>query len=114
MTDPTPLAHQKCVPCEGGTQPLSFDEVALYSKQLKLPWTFDGNKRMDHEFKFKDFKEAMEFVNQVAEIANGEGHHPDIHIYYNKVLIELWTHNIGGLSVNDFIMAVKIEALTTK
>lgn len=105
----TLLQHQKCIPCEGGTEPLSKGEIEIYRKQLKKLWQIDGNKKMELEFKFKDFVEAMKFVNQVAEIANTEGHHPNLHIYYNKVLVELWTHNIGGLSVNDFILAVKIE-----
>lgn len=106
-----PLAHQKCVPCEGGTEPLKIEEVEKYKLQLKLPWEIEANKKMSHQFKFKDFKEAMIFVNKVADIANVEGHHPDLCIYYNKVNITLTTHNIGGLSVNDFIMAVKIEAI---
>ena len=107
----TSLLHQKCVPCESGTEPLAILEIEKYRKQLKLPWQIDGNKKMSYEFKFKDFREAMGFVNKVAEIANSEGHHPDLHIYYNKVVVELWAHNIGGLSVNDFILAVKTEAV---
>lgn len=105
-----PLIHQKCVPCEGGMAPLKLEEVEKYKLQLKLPWVISGNKSLHHEFKFKDFKEAMVFVNKVADIANTEDHHPDISIYYNKVDITLSTHKIGGLSTNDFIMAVKIEA----
>lgn len=103
------LSQKKCVPCEGGTLPLAPDEVASYMKLLKTTWHVDGNKKISKEFKFKDFKEAMEFVNKVAEIANREDHHPDIHIYYNKVAIELTTHAIGGLSGNDFIVARKVE-----
>lgn len=70
-----------------------------------------GGKKIRHQFKFKTFPEAIAFVDKIVPIAEAEGHHPDIHIYYNKVLIELWTHAIGGLSENDFIMAVKIESL---
>lgn len=66
--------------------------------------------RIYKEFKFKDFIGAINFVNLVADIAEMEGHHPDIHINYNKVLLELWTHAIGGLSENDFILAAKIDA----
>ena len=79
--------------------------------ELKLPWEVVDNKKIRHEFKFKDFKEAMAFINKVAEIAESEGHHPDIHIFYNKVTIELWTHFIGGLHENDFIVASKIELI---
>ena len=68
------------------------------------------NARIFKEYKFKDFIGAMNFVDKVAELAEEEGHHPDIHINYNKVLLELWTHAIGGLSENDFILAAKIDA----
>ena len=68
-------------------------------------------KKIKKKLKLKDFKEAMAFVNKVAEIAESEGHHPDIHIFYNQVRIELWTHAVGGLSENDFIMAAKLDGL---
>jgi 4a-hydroxytetrahydrobiopterin dehydratase len=70
-----------------------------------------GRKKIEQKFKFKYFKEAMVFVNKIAELAESEGHHPDIEISYNKVEIELTTHAIGGLSTNDFILASKIELL---
>lgn len=109
MEQETDLSQKKCVPCEGGTLPLKPDEVAGYMKLLKTPWRAEGNKKISQQFKFKDFREAMVFVNKVAEVANAEDHHPDIHVYYNKVEIELSTHSIGGLSGNDFIVARKIE-----
>lgn len=105
----TDLLKKKCVPCEGGTLPLNLEEVAGFMKLLKTPWKSESNKKISQQFKFKDFKEAMEFVNKVAEVANSEDHHPDVHIYYNKIEIELSTHSIGGLSGNDFIVARKIE-----
>lgn len=105
------LSQKKCVPCEGGTEPLKSEEVASYMKLLKTPWKAEGNKKIFQQFKFKDFREAVVFVDKVAEIANSEDHHPDIHIYYNKVEIELSTHSVGGLSGNDFIVARKIEKL---
>ncbi len=75
-------------------------------------WSLDvGAKKISKEFIWNNFVEAIQFVNKVADIAEAEGHHPDIHIHYNKVTIELWTHAIGGLSENDFILAAKIEAL---
>ena len=114
MEQETDLLKKKCVPCEGGTLPLKLEEVASYMKLLKTPWTAEGNKKISRQFKFKDFKEAMMFVGKVAEVANNEDHHPDIHIYYNKVEIELSTHSIGGLSGNDFIVARKIEKLLEK
>ncbi len=106
------LTHKKCVPCEGGVDPLTQEEAAPYYEQVKS-WTMH-DKSLEKHFKFKDFKEAMIFVNKVAEIAEGEGHHPDIYIYYNKVKLELTTHAIGGLSINDFIIASKVDQLTEK
>jgi len=113
MTDKdTPnLALKKCVPCEGGVDPFNETKIKQYLGYLSKPWTVTDNKKISYEFKFKDFKEAMDFVNKVAEIAEEEQHHPDIYIFYNKVRIELWTHAINGLSENDFILATKIELL---
>lgn len=111
MEQETDLTKKKCVPCEGGMLPLKLEEVAGYMKLLKTSWQADGNKKISEQFKFKDFKEAIRFVNSVAEVANSEDHHPDVHIHYNKVLIELSTHAIGGLSGNDFIVARKIEVI---
>lgn len=105
------LTKQKCVPCEGGTKPLDKKGIETYLLMLKTPWEVVDEKRIRRMFKFKDFKEAMDFVNKVARIAEEEGHHPDITVSYNKVQIELTTHAIGGLSTNDFIEASKIELL---
>jgi len=114
------LSGKHCVPCEGGTLPLTGEILAAYAKNAP-GWKVAGapesakapadKKKISREFKFKDFKAAMVFVNRVAEIANQEEHHPDICIFYNLVRLELWTHAIGGLSENDFIMAAKIDEL---
>jgi 4a-hydroxytetrahydrobiopterin dehydratase len=74
-------------------------------------WTL-SEKMLQREFKFKNFIEAMKFINQVAVIAEEEGHHPDIYVFYNKVKLQLTTHAIGGLSLNDFIVAAKVDALS--
>lgn len=121
MTD---LEHKKCVPCEGGMPPLNGETIEMYQKMLTSPWKLQedsaikktskeagAGKKLHQEFKFKDFKEAMVFVNKVADLAEEEGHHPDIYIYYNRVVLDLTTHAVGGLSENDFIMARKIEML---
>ncbi len=102
--------HQKrCVPCEAGDTPMPSEEVR--ENLAKVPgWKLNG-KKIEREFVFKDFVEAMKFVNRVADVAEGEGHHPDLHIHWNKVLVELWTHSIGGLSENDFIVAAKINRI---
>ncbi len=107
----TDLLKKKCVPCEGGAAPLSRMEAEDYLAQQPT-WKLDGaGIRIFKEYKFKDFIGAINFVNNVAEVANEEDHHPDIKINYNKVLLELWTHAIGGLSENDFIVAAKVDAM---
>lgn len=73
-------------------------------------WRLDG-KWISKEYKFRNFLEAIEFVNKIAQVAEEEGHHPDIHISYSRVRLDIWTHSINGLSENDFILADKIDAL---
>jgi len=105
------LFSKKCIACEGGTPPISKEESQNYLSQV-LGWEMvEDGKKITKEFKFKNFKEAMAFINNVADLAESEGHHPDIHIYYSRVILELWTHAIGGLSENDFILAAKIDQL---
>lgn len=106
-------ANQKCVPCEGDYPPLTKEQAEKELTQLN-GWKLDGETQIEKKFTFKDFKEAMQFVNKVADIAESEGHHPDIEIKYNKVGIELTTHAIKGLSVNDFILAAKIDTISVK
>jgi len=104
------LAAKKCVPCEGGTPPLESEKIQEYLKQVE-GWEVVDDKLIKKTFKFKTFREAIDFVNQVANLAEDEGHHPDILIRYNRVTFELTTHAIKGLSENDFIMASKIDLL---
>lgn len=105
------LTSKKCVPCEGGVPPFTPEEVEKYKKEINPEWTVLEGKRLERRYKFKDFKEAMVFVNKVAEVAEKEQHHPDIKIFYSLVTITLWTHAISGLSENDFIMAAKIDGI---
>ena len=104
------LTQKKCVPCEGGTPPLAKEKIAEYMKEVQ-GWEASNNKVIEKTFSFKTFREAIDFVNQVAIIAEQEQHHPDIHIRYKKVTLELTTHAIKGLSENDFIMASKIDMM---
>lgn len=90
---------------------MSEEKIKEYLSQLKFEWEVLELKKIRKEFTFKNFQEAMVFVNKIAEVAEQEDHHPDIHIFYRKVVIELWTHAVGGLSENDFILAAKIETL---
>lgn len=105
------LLKKVCIACEGkGIKPLSREDAQDYLDEVS-GWTLDvDTKKISKEFKFSDFIGAINFVNLVADIAEQEGHHPDIQIHYNKVLLELSTHAIGGLSENDFIVAAKVDA----
>lgn len=106
------LRGKKCLPCEGGVAPSTREEAE--SQLTRLPgWrlTADG-QRIRKDWVVKNFLAAMRFFGKVADVAESEGHHPDLHLEgYRKVWIEIWTHAIGGLSENDFILAAKIDAL---
>lgn len=104
------LTEKKCEPCEGGVPAMLEAQANELLKQVPS-WKIKDLKVIK-EFKFKNFLEAMEFVNKVAVIAEQEGHHPDIFISYSKVIIETWTHSINGLSENDFILAAKIDKIS--
>lgn len=107
MTD---LTQKKCRPCKGYEKPLSGGEIVKYISQVTT-WEIIENRKIKKDFKFKNFKEVMNFVNKAADLAELEQHHPNIYIFYNHVKFELSTHVIGGLSENDFIMAAKIDEL---
>jgi len=108
------LLKKSCKPCEGGLPKLSSSEIQSYNLSLNNPWQVIDEMKISRDFYFEDFIQTMVFVNEVAEIAESEGHHPVMHVYYSKVAIELWTHAILGLSENDFILAAKIDELTKK
>jgi 4a-hydroxytetrahydrobiopterin dehydratase len=105
------LTKKKCKPCEGGMKPLAPDEARALAEQVPKWKLRKDEPRLWREYVFKDFVRAIKFVNKVAELAEAEGHHPDLHIHYNKVKLVLWTHDLGGLSENDFILAAKIDGL---
>lgn len=106
------LTKKHCIPCEEGGTPMSEEDENKYIKQVPS-WilTRDGIHKITKQFKFKNFREAIAFVNKVGALAESEGHHPDIKIVYNKVRLDLFTHAVDGLSENDFIMASKINKL---
>lgn len=105
------LAKKQCTPCKGGTPPLQDTALTALMGGLASGWLLVDNQRIDKEFKFKDFREALDFTNAVGEIAETENHHPDIQLGWGKVVISLSTHKIHGLTENDFILAAKIDAL---
>ena len=106
------LTGKHCVPCEGGFPPLAVEEVRHYLRALP-GWTLtpDG-QRIRREWLVKNFQTALDFFHRVGQVAEEEGHHPDLHLVgYRHVAVEIWTHAIGGLSENDFILAAKIDQL---
>jgi len=105
------LSQKHCTPCEGGIEPFGPDEVHVYLLDLDGWEADEESKRITKSFTFKNFIEAVRFVDRVADIAESEGHHPDINISWNKVHLSLTTHKIKGLSENDFILASKISIL---
>ena len=106
------LTKRKCIPCEKkNTPPFTSEQIKAFLPHLKNKWEVEDGKKIHHEFRFKNFVRAMAFVDRIADVAETEGHHPDIHIYYDRVVIELMTHAINGLSENDFIVAAKIEEM---
>jgi 4a-hydroxytetrahydrobiopterin dehydratase len=103
------LRTKHCIPCEGGVPRLAPDEVQRLLPQLDGWEVRDG--RLRKTYTFRDFRQAMAFLQRLADVAEAEGHHPDFCVHYNRVDLELWTHAIDGLSENDFILAAKIDAL---
>jgi 4a-hydroxytetrahydrobiopterin dehydratase len=104
-------AQRKCVPCEGGVPAHGPAAVAEALRSLDGWDAQEGSTRIHRHLRFKDFVEAMRFVNAIAGVAEAEGHHPDFSVHWNVVDVTLWTHAIGGLSDNDFIVAAKIDRL---
>jgi len=106
------LTKKKCIPCEVGSMDPMDRKLAESYMSMAEGWVLaPDTKSISKDYKFKDFVESMQFVNKVADVAESEGHHPDIHIFYNKVHIDLTTHAINGLSENDFIVAAKINKI---
>ena len=107
------LTQSSCVPCRGGVPTLTDAEIASFKPQVP-DWEVaevEGVKRLRREFRFKDFRGAMDFAVRVGELAEREQHHPDLHVAWGKVVVETWTHKIHGLHQNDFILAAKIDEI---
>ncbi len=106
------LSEKKCAPCEGGVKPLTPAKAKLLGKGLHKEWKIaKDSKSLQRSLKFKDFYRTMSFVNALAYIANTEDHHPDLEVGYDYCRVTYSTHSIGGLSINDFICAAKIDRL---
>jgi 4a-hydroxytetrahydrobiopterin dehydratase len=108
------LREKKCKACTGEEARLPQETILLLKPEIDPAWNLENDsKKLSRSFQFKDFVTAMKFVNQMADVAESEGHHPDFTVHYNKVDVSLWTHVIpgGGLSENDFIVAAKLDPL---
>jgi len=99
----------RCVPCEGGVPRLEPDDIWRHLQQVP-GWELAGNK-IRKQYEFRDFVGAMKFVNAMAEVAEQQAHHPDFAVHYDRVDVTIWTHAIGGLSQNDFVLAAQIDGL---
>ena len=104
------LADKTCVPCRGGVPPLRGEELQSFLKQVP-GWEVANEHHLEREFRFPDFKAALDFVNRVGAIAEEQGHHPDILLSWGKAQITMWTHKVDGLTESDFILAAKINRL---
>ncbi len=107
----TNLAQQKCNACGRGTPPIEGKALEKFLEELGGDWKVVNEHHLEKEFRFSNFKEALEFTNQIGTLAEQESHHPDLHLSWGKVRIVLWTHKINGLSENDFILAAKIDTI---
>jgi len=105
------LAKQECVPCKGGVPPLKGMELTALHKAVNNGWQLVREHHLEKEYKFKDFREALDFTIRVGELAERQNHHPDIYLAWGKVKLSLWTHKIDGLTESDFFFAAKADLL---
>ena len=103
------LADNKCVPCRGGVPPLEEAKARDLLAQLDRGWALNKDGHLERLYTFKNFAQALDFVNKVGAVAEEEGHHPDLYLAWGKCRVELWTHKIGGLTESDFYMAAKAD-----
>ena len=109
--DSCDLSAKECVPCRGGVPPLAADERTRLLRQLGHDWQVVDGHHLEKPFAFPDFATALAFTNRIGALAEHEGHHPDVHLAWGKVVVTIWTHKIDGLTESDFVLAAKIEQL---
>jgi 4a-hydroxytetrahydrobiopterin dehydratase len=107
------LAEKECVPCKGGVPPLKGDDLTRLRNELNPAWQVIGEHHLEREFKFKDFRQALDFTNKVGELAEEQQHHPDIALSWGKVKVTVWTHKIDGLTESDFVLAAKVDRINS-
>ena len=103
------LAQGTCIPCKGGVPPLKGEELEDLLEKLGNSWKIIKEHHLEKEYLFRNFREALDFTNKVGEMAEDQGHHPDIFLAWGKVRLTIWTHKIDGLTESDFIFAAKAD-----
>jgi len=105
------LAERECIPCQGGVPPLKGKDLARLVTELDGGWQVVGDHQLEKEYRFKDFRSALDFTNKVGDLAELQGHHPDIYLAWGKVKLTIWTHKVNGLTESDFVLAAKADRL---
>jgi 4a-hydroxytetrahydrobiopterin dehydratase len=105
------LAEKECVPCKGGAPALKGIDLARLSQQIGEDWRVINERQLEREYKFENFRKALDFTNKVGELAEQQNHHPDIYLAWGKVKLTLWTHKIDGLTESDFVFAAKVNKI---
>ena len=107
------LSKKQCVPCRGGVPPLKRLELDALFEQVDGGWSVVDEHHLEKEYRFADFRQALDFTNRVGEMAEEQDHHPDIFLAWGRVKVTIWTHKIDGLTESDFVFAAKTEVLST-
>jgi 4a-hydroxytetrahydrobiopterin dehydratase len=105
------LAEKECIPCKGGVPPLGEPETAELLNRLGGGWRVVDGHHLEKEYRFRDFRSALAFTNKIGELAETQGHHPDIHLAWGRVRLTIWTHKIDGLTESDFVFAAKADTV---
>ena len=103
------LAQETCIPCRGGVPPLKGEELDALQEKLGNGWQIINEHHLEKEYIFADFRQALDFTVKVGEVAENQGHHPDIYLAWGKVKLTIWTHKIDGLTESDFILGAKVD-----
>ena len=103
------LAQETCIPCRGGVPPLKGEELDALQEKLGNEWQVINQHHLEKEYIFADFRQALDFTVKVGEVAENQGHHPDIYLAWGKVKLTIWTHKIDGLTESDFILGAKVD-----
>jgi 4a-hydroxytetrahydrobiopterin dehydratase len=106
------LAEKECVACKTGSPPPRGDDLARLTRELAAGWRVVNEHRLERDYKFANFVEALAFTNKIGGLAETQNHHPDICLAWGKVKLTLWTHTVDGLTESDFVFAAKVDKLT--